>query len=121
MTVKPTLVIGASSDPTRYSYKAIELLQSQHHPVYALGKTNGKIGKTVIVTDRPLIEDINTITLYIRPELQAQYTDYILQTKPQRLIFNPGTENSNLMAQAQENGIECIEACTLVMLNLGIY
>ena len=50
------------------------------------------------------------------------YYDYILNViKPKRIIFNPGTENDELIALAQKNGIETEVACTLVLLSLNSY
>jgi len=40
---------------------------------------------------------------------------------PKRIIFNPGTENQELKKLAEAQGIECLEACTLVMLSVGVY
>jgi len=73
------------------------------------------------VNGRPLPEGIDTVTLYLGPERQREYYDYILSLKPKRIIFNPGTENDELAALAEANGIETVEACTLVMLSIGNY
>jgi hypothetical protein len=59
--------------------------------------------------------------MYVGVANQPEWYDYILKTKPKRIIFNPGTENPDLYKKAQKEGIECIEACTLVMLNTGQY
>jgi hypothetical protein len=49
------------------------------------------------------------------------YYDYILSLKPKRIIFNPGTENEELMKLAKQNNIQPVVACTLVMLSIGNY
>lgn len=118
---KYTLVIGASENPERYSYKAVVNLNKHGHPVTALGIKTGTIGEIKIATDRPNIADIDTVTLYINPLNQNSWINYILELKPKRLIFNPGTENPQFFKLASENGIDCIEACTLVMLSIGNY
>ena len=118
---KKTLVIGASENPDRYSYLAVEKLKKYGHPVIALGRKSGIIGETKIETGKPQEEQIDTVTLYINPELQKQYADYIMLLHPKRLIFNPGTENDDLYQMAKANGIEPLEACTLVMLETGQY
>ena len=118
---KKTLVIGASENPDRYSYLAVEKLKKYGHPVIALGRKSGIIGETKIETGKPQEEQIDTVTLYINPELQKQYADYIMLLHPKRLIFNPGTENDDLYQMAKANGIEPLEACTLVMLGTGQY
>lgn len=119
LPLKKTLVIGASENPERYSYLAVEKLKKYGHPVIALGRKSGKIGDTEIITNLPQEQDVDTVTLYINPELQKQYVDYILLLHPKRLIFNPGTENEELFQMAKANGIAPLEACTLVMLSTG--
>ena len=119
MENKKTLVIGASPNPSRYSYKAVSLLRSYNYPVEALGIKEGQIGDVEIQFGKPELSDIHTVTLYVGPERQPEYYDYILSLNPKRLIFNPGTENIELENLAKQAGIVTIENCTLVMLNTG--
>lgn len=118
---KKTVVLGASSNPSRYSYLAINKLKAYKHPVIAIGKKPGSVGDTLIQTATPAVDEVDTITLYLNPENQRAYYDYILSLKPARIIFNPGTENEDLMQQAEEKGIEPVIGCTLVMLSAGMY
>ncbi|MFN5026079.1 MAG: CoA-binding protein [Bacteroidota bacterium] len=113
-----TLVMGASPNAARYSYMATQLLRKYHYPVIAFGLKSGKIDDTEIT---PLLPetDIDTVTLYLGPQNQIPYVDYLLKLKPARVIFNPGTENPELQALLREQGIEVVEACTLVMLQTG--
>ena len=118
---KKTVVLGASDNPARYSYLALKKLQANHHPIVAIGKKKGKVGDVEIQTDHLPVEGVDTITLYLNPQNQREYYDYILELKPNRIIFNPGTENEPLIKQAKENGIEPVIGCTLVMLSTGMY
>jgi predicted CoA-binding protein len=118
---KPTVVIGASPNADRYSYKATVSLQNHQHTVYPIGIKKGVINGLEIINTKPELLNIDTITLYIGPENQPQWYEYILSLKPIRLIFNPGTENSELIAIAQTNGIETEIACTLVLLSINNY
>ena len=119
MGKKKTLVLGASSNPSRYSYVAIEHLLAYDHPVVAIGKNKENIGDVQIETEKIPWNDIDTITLYLNPINQQKYYDYILSLKPKRIIFNPGAENEELAELAEKNGIKPVEACTLVMLSTG--
>lgn len=119
--MKKTVVLGASDNPSRYSFLAVEKLKRYGHPVVAIGKRKGLVGDTDIITERPAEQDIDTVTLYLNPMLQKQYYDYILSLHPKRIIFNPGTENTELESLARKNGIQPIEACTLVLLGTGQY
>ena len=118
---KKTVVLGASDNPARYSYLAVKKLRANNHPVVAIGKRNGKVGDVEIVKDHLPVDAVDTITLYINPMNQREYYDYILELNPNRIIFNPGTENEDLIKRAKENGIEPVVGCTLVMLSTGNY
>lgn len=118
---KKTLVLGASNNPARYSYLAMRKLTNHGYPVVAIGKKKGKVGDIEIETDQLPITDLDTITLYLNPMNQQEYFDYILDLKPRRIIFNPGTENDALIKSAEINGIETVLGCTLVMLSTGQY
>ncbi|HEX8356980.1 MAG TPA: CoA-binding protein [Segetibacter sp.] len=121
MSTKKTIVLGASQNPARYSNMAVTRLNAHKHPVVAIGRREGQIGNTKIVTGKPNEEDVDTITLYLNPENQKPYYDYILSLKPKRIIFNPGAENYELEKLAEKNGIQPMEACTLVLLSIGQY
>ena len=118
---KKTLVLGASENPSRYSHLALQRLQSHHHPVVAIGRHNGMVGNAVIETEKKEWKDVDTVTLYLNPTNQKEYYNYILSLKPQRIIFNPGAENEELVDLATKNGIQPVEACTLVMLATNQY
>ncbi len=119
--MKKTIVLGASENPERYSNMAIQRLTAHSHPVVALGRKAGVVSGVPIVTTTPNEQDVDTVTLYLNPVAQKDYYNYILSLHPKRIIFNPGTENEELEALAKENGIEAVEACTLVMLSTGQY
>lgn len=121
MMNKKTMVLGASTNPSRYSFLAINKLVAHQHPVIAIGNKKGIVGNVEISNENVVAKEIDTITLYLNPTNQKPYYDYILATKPKRIIFNPGTENDELELLAKQAGIETIEACTLVMLSTGQY
>jgi Predicted CoA-binding protein len=118
---KKTLVLGASENPARYSYLAINKLRSHQHPVVAIGRKKGKVLDVEIDTEKKSVETIDTVTLYLNPTHQKEYYDYILSLRPKRIIFNPGAENEELYNLAKTNGIQPMEACTLVLLSTGQY
>lgn len=119
---KRTLILGASPNPERYSYKATLLLAEKGHPVFPVGLREGMIGDYAILTEKPELKNIDTLTLYVGPRNQNVFYDYILKTiHPKRIIFNPGTENNELVKLAREQGIETEMACTLVLLSINNY
>ncbi len=121
MEKKKTIVLGASANPERYSFLAINKLNAYGHPVVAIGKKKGEIAKVAIETEPKPLDDVDTVTLYLNANNQKQYYNYILSLNPKRIIFNPGAENEELNKLAIEKGIKTIEACTLVLLSTGQY
>ena len=118
---KKTLVLGASENPARYSYLAINRLKNNQHPVIAIGKKKGTVAGITIETEKIKLEDIDTVTLYLNADHQKEYYGYIISLHPNRIIFNPGTENDELADLALKNNIKPLEACTLVLLSTGQY
>lgn len=119
--MKKTLVMGASDNPQRYSFLAINRLRSKGYPVVAIGKKQVKVGDVDVDTEQKPFTEVDTVTLYLNPRLQEQYYDYILSLHPKRIIFNPGAENPALERLAKANGIQPMHACTLVLLSTGQY
>lgn len=118
---KRTVVLGASPNPARYAYAAVQQLQKAGYETIAVGQRKGKIGHVEIQTQHLHFDDIDTITLYIGPAKQPDLYEYIFSLQPERIIFNPGTENAELAKLAGDKGIQTIFGCTLVMLTLGTY
>ncbi|MEJ1238172.1 CoA-binding protein [Chryseolinea sp. T2] len=115
---KKTVVVGATTNPGRYAYLAANMLKQYNHSVVPLGIKSGEVaGANILdIRQKPSIEGVDTITLYIGPQRQPEYYDYLLGLKPRRIIFNPGTENEEFEKKAEAQGVEVEEACTLVLL-----
>ncbi|MBL0044364.1 MAG: CoA-binding protein [Flavobacteriales bacterium] len=121
MQVKHTLVLGASENTERYANKAVRSLLEHGHLVTAVGKRVGSINGTPIHTSIPSTVVFDTVTIYLGERNQEQWEQRILEIAPKRIIFNPGAENPDFAHKAEEQGIEVLEACTLVMLGTGQY
>ncbi len=119
--MKKTVVIGASDNPERYSYKAVVNLTKHGDEVIAVGIKDGMILNTPITKEKKFIDNVDTVTMYVGKQNQPAWYDYVLSLKPKRIIFNPGAENEEFAQLAKSKGIEGIEACTLVMLSVGNY
>mgnify|MGYP003596796735 CR=1 FL=1 len=114
---KKTVVIGASAKQDRYSNRAVRMLQKNNHEAIALGFEDAMIGNIPIETEWKHYDNVDTVSLYLNPTRQKQYYQYILNLKPKRIIFNPGTENPEFEQMAFDNNIQPLEACTLVLLS----
>ena len=118
---KNTVVIGASENVERYSNMAVKKLVANKHAVTAIGNKEGIINGIKIIKENPVLDDVHTVTLYLNPQNQKPYYDYILSLNPKRIIFNPGTENEELEKLAIKKGIHTMDACTLVLLSTNQY
>ncbi len=118
---KKTIVLGASDNPERYSNLAIKRLRSHGHPVIGIGKRKAMVEDVPVQTETSSTKDIDTVTLYLNPNNQKAYYDYILSLNPKRVIFNPGAENPELEKLLKDGGINVQAACTLVLLSTGQY
>ncbi|MDR7130734.1 putative CoA-binding protein [Algoriphagus sp. 4150] len=123
MSDKLTLIVGATTNPTRYAYFAASRLADAGVPFIPIGiKTGELFGEKIMdLRAKPALENIHTITLYIGPSNQEEWIDYLISLAPERIIFNPGTENPVFFQKAKANGIEVLQACTLVMLSTNQY
>jgi predicted CoA-binding protein len=119
--MKKTLILGASTTPTRYSNLAANRLVNYGHSIINVGQKTGEVANHPIEKAQQIHQDIHTITMYVGPAGQKDLYNYILDTNPKRIIFNPGSENLELVKLANDKGIETLEACTLVMLSTNQY
>lgn len=115
------MVLGASTNTTRYSYLVANKLVRKGFPIVNVGRKKGEVAGVSIESPDHIYTDIDTVTVYVGAKNQTSYYEYILATGPKRVIFNPGAENAELEQLLQEKGIETVNACTLVMLNTGQY
>jgi predicted CoA-binding protein len=118
---KLTLVVGATDNSDRYAYRAAELLQIKGIQFVPIGIKKGVVfGEEILdLRQKPILMGMHTITLYLGPQNQSEWIDYLIGLQPKRIIFNPGTENPLFFQKAKTAGIEALEACTLVMLTTG--
>lgn len=117
-----TLVIGASENSSRYSNMVMRLLNNDKGSVIGIGRSEGIVGDSEIITGQPEIPDVHTVTMYVSEKYQPEYEEYVLETiRPKRIIFNPGAENWPFYKKAQAQGIEVMNACTIVMIKTDQY
>lgn len=118
---KLTLVVGATDNPERFAYLAAEMLQNKGFDFSPIGIKKGMVfGEEILdLRQKPALEGIHTITLYLGPQNQTEWIDYLIGLGPKRIIFNPGTENPLFFQKATVAGIDAQNVCTLVMLTTG--
>ncbi len=102
------LVFGYSDNPERYANKAFKLLLEFDYTPVGFSPRRDDISN--------FTDHYHTLTLYVGEEISNKFTEEILKLKFDRLIINPGAENSILEQKVTQKGIEVVYACTLVML-----
>ena len=113
-------IIGASDKPDRYAYLAAESLEKHGHQVLLVNPFKESIhGKLCLKHIGESTVPVDTVTIYVNAERFKNHLDSIIESKPKRIIFNPGAESQESYETLEKNGIEVVEACTLVMLNTG--
>ena len=123
MDTKKVIILGASPNPARFSSMAANALADHLYDIIPVGLKQGSVkGKSILdIRTRPMIDNVDTVTIYMNPRNQKAYYDYILGLKPRRIVFNPGTENKQLSEMATSQRIEVVNDCTLVMLQAGTF
>lgn len=114
------VVLGASDKPERYSYKAFKMLQEYGHSPVLVSPTLKSLEGFQVFSDLSNVSGkVDTLTVYVNPGISSQLQAKILSLKPERVVFNPGSENPELMKALDKAGIPVLEACTLVLLRTG--
>lgn len=113
-------VVGASPNEERYSNMAMRLLKEKgHNPIPVAPKHERICGAEVHASLRDVPQAVDTVSMYVAPARQETILDEIAELAPRRVIFNPGAENPQAYARLEADGIEVVEACTLVLLRTG--
>ena len=118
--MKKVLILGASSDETRYSYMAMERLIDHGYQVILVSPKYDEIEDHHCyrqLRDVELKEKVDAITMYVGSKISSNLISDIVKINPKVVIFNPGSENSELYKALEQKGIHYLEACTLVLLN----
>ena len=116
--MKTVAILGASDNPNRYAHLAQVKLQEQGYFVYPISKSGKDIlGVRGYTSLNQVDEKLDTITLYLNPIHLIDVLDDILEKKPRRVIFNPGTESETYIKRLEQADIVVARACTLVLLS----
>jgi len=119
---KSVVILGASQDPQRFAYRAMRKLKEFGHQVLLVNPNLDEIeGQKVYPSLSEIRQPVDTLTLYLAPEKSLPLAKAILDLRPQRVIFNPGTESPELMKELADHSIHYLRNCTLVMLDTGIF
>ncbi|MGM0612939.1 MAG: CoA-binding protein [Bacteroidota bacterium] len=118
---KKTIVLGVSPDPKKRAHRVCKKLMEKGHTIVPLGIREGKVNNIPIITNTNNPQKAHTIVIFLRASRQKAWLSYILASNPKRIIFNPGSENPELVEIAKEREIDVLYGCTLLMLSSNRY
>jgi predicted CoA-binding protein len=111
------VILGASAKPERFSNRAFHmLLEYGHTPLPFAPALLELDGVRVFKSLGEILGPVDTLTMYVGAAISSGLEKDILQLRPKRVIFNPGSENPELQERLMAAGIAVEEACTLVIL-----
>ena len=114
------VVLGASNNPDRYSNRAVKMLLSHGYAVVPVHPALEQIEGIPVVPSLDRVQGpVDTVSVYLSPQNSQSLTGSLLALRPERVIFNPGSESEAVKSALEAGGIRCIEACTLVLLSTG--
>ena len=120
--MKTVVVFGASPQPGRYAFMAMQRLQEHGYKAIPVNPSFHEVlGEKCYPNITGVPQPINTVTMYLNPTRSTPLIEEIIRAKPRRIILNPGAENDGLAKAAESAGIETMNACTLVMLGAGTF
>ncbi len=121
MTNRPTAaILGASTNREKFGNKSVRAHLKQGYDVYPVNPHADKIeGLTCYATlaDVP-VEHLTRISVYLPPAVILAALDDIAAKGCDELFLNPGTESDEVLAKAQQLGLDPIMACSIV--DLGV-
>lgn len=116
------VILGASPKAIRYANMAQHLLMAKGYQITPVHPMLSEIdGLAVVNKLADVPQPVHTLTLYVGSARLEEMVGEILQLRPQRVIFNPGTETQTLQQALEAQGCECVTGCTLVMLKTKVF
>lgn len=116
---KTVAVIGASSDRSHYSNKAVRAYRQEGWEVHPVNPNEDTVeGLQVVDTIGDVSQPIDRVTVYVNPKTGKSLLDDIAATGPGEVFFNPGAEDPELLKRAKDLGLNVKAECSIT--NLGL-
>lgn len=111
-------VVGASTDTSRYGYKIVKKLDRYgYNAIPVTPKYEDIDGIKAYPSVADISDDIDVVVFVVNPHIGMEVLDDCISKGIKRIWLQPGTVSHELINKAEENGIEVLEACVLVVLN----
>lgn len=107
-------VVGASSDRSKYSNKAVRAYRQQGYEVFPVNPKETQIeGLTVYRSVSDIPGELNRITVYLPSAIGMKVIEEIARKGTQELFLNPGSESDELIEKAEQLGLHPMVACSI--------
>lgn len=115
------VIIGASSDRSKFGNKAVRAFMKKGFAVYPVNPKETEIEglkayKSIL--DIPE-ESFDMVSVYLPPTVGMKAIEEIAKKKVKEVWFNPGAESPELTAKAEKLGLTVIEACSIVSVGVN--
>ena len=119
----PTVaIIGASSDRTKFGNKAVRAFLAKGYIVYPVNPKGGEIEGLPVrhsLADIPPDVKLDKISVYLPPAVGLKMLPLIVARGCNELWLNPGSESDELVAAAEKQGLNVIQACSIVAVGIS--
>ena len=116
---KTIVIVGASADRRKYGNKAVRAFRDGGWTVYPVNPKEVSIeGLQCYPTLRDVPGPVDRVSLYVPPSVGKTLLDDIAALHPKEVFLNPGSEDEELVRQAESRGLNVIQACSIV--NIGL-
>src|SRR5262245_50613454 len=109
-------IVGASADRRKYGNRAVRTYLRQGWDVYPVNPHAERIEGLPVyrsVSEIPAPQ-LDRISLYVPPSIGMQLLDDFARRPPGELWLNPGAESPELIARAEQLGLNVVSACSIV-------
>ena len=112
-------IVGASTDRTKYGNKAVRAFYQGGWTVYPVNPSVPEVeGLQTYASIIDIPGSIDCISMYVPPKIGKTLLAAIAKKSPREFFLNPGSEDTELVKEAESLGLHPIQACSIV--NIGL-
>ncbi|MBW8885122.1 MAG: CoA-binding protein [Planctomycetia bacterium] len=110
-------ILGASADRTKFGNKAVRAFLARGYDVYPINPKGGEVEGLPVyksLADIPSHVKLDRVSVYLPPPVGLKALPEIASRGCGELWLNPGSESDELVAAAEKQGLNVVQACSIV-------
>jgi uncharacterized protein len=119
----PTVaILGASADRSKFGNKAVRAFLARGYTVYPVNPKGGEVEGLPVyrsLAEIPAGVKLDRISVYLPAAVGLRALPEIAARGTSELWLNPGSESDELVAAAEEQGLNVIQACSIVAVGMS--